>query len=367
MYFKEIFRSKSEEPKIHSEDFLLINLIKAVWIILVVMWHLKGFKDTFDVFRIYFYHMPLFFFIWWYLLKDKYSIVDYIIKTIKNNILYLVLLYIFFWLINDFILFENINSVKETVFINHNFIDILTNPLVRNFHNNSFFLIAWFLLAYTWATIVTRIIVSAVNNIVRYNRFIYIIIWIIIWYIAIDYFSWIYKAEKNQALNYAIQVAVWTMYMLIWYASKNLLRKINVYWFIAVFSILYTIKERWWGSFVMSWSNYSIWTIEALLVSFSWICAIIYISNCLELWQHWSNILNKIWFHTKDIMSFHLIVFLFIDFIFYLFWTYDISKSAPFIHNETYYSWIIYISMWVYIPILLAIAYNSIIKKIYSN
>lgn len=125
-----------------EQKSLAIDYIKCIGIILVVYGHFDLFTYGLT-FNPYFFHMPLFFFLGGVLLNLKKSSKDFYKNIFFKYFLYIVFTYILLGLVSKFL--HYVFNIKDMNIFEDGFISTAYLAINSNFHNNYFFLVAWFL------------------------------------------------------------------------------------------------------------------------------------------------------------------------------------------------------------------------------
>ncbi|WP_368878080.1 acyltransferase family protein [Proteus mirabilis] len=338
-----------------EQQSLTIRYVQAIGIIFVVMGHYP--IRPVDIMQPYLFHMPLFFFLGGILYHEK-SFLTLCKSILRKHILYIIYTYIIIGSIATFIL-NDISPLAINKIFKNGFFDTILFTLKSNFHNNSFFLVAWFLFAYSIVSICSNILISIVKN-----KFTLFFIALTLGYFAVEYLSIDYKNNKLQGVNLLIQVMYGTMFYIIGYIFKKDIFKLNqVYIPIIILVILFTEKINFnMKVMVMSWSQYPdgfiMHSMNAIL------CIIFIFSVCSLISSKEYKIIKLIGRHSKSIMSYHLLSFILLDFLFSLIWKYDLSNIRGLSHYSTKEFWFLYVIVGVFIPISIELFYNRIIIKI---
>ncbi|WP_391529441.1 acyltransferase family protein [Photorhabdus akhurstii] len=286
---------------------LSIDYAKAFGIIVVVLGHYP--VMVFDTVLPYYYHMPLFFFIGGLCMKTEISILNALKKTFINYYIYIVILFIIIAALTNMV--NAFFSIPHTNILASSIIDILITTLKSNFHNNTNFLVAWFLFAYSITSILSLILAKVFQAL---SKKIILPMALIIGYIGMTYTSSKYSENGLYYYNVITQILVGIMYYMIGYACKNNIQKAKSITLAIISFLVLFISYRLDMSapMEMAWSKYPFGFVTQLITSFSGIYIIIYISNILAK-SNKVSILTMIGKSSKYIMSYHMFIFFAIE------------------------------------------------------
>lgn len=342
-----------------KQTSLTIDYSKAIGISFVVIGHTAW--KPFQTLDPYYFHMPLFFFIGGFLCSGRKPIIkcakDIFIKYIIYTVVTYAIVACFAILIK-----QSFNApVNIGQPFSNNFLDTIKLAIERNFHNNLYFLVGWFLLAYAISSLILNFFIKLTSNSNDDNIKTFISI-TIIWFILIASFFIISNKDNywNQYLNITIQVLMAFCFMLFGnIARRHKSNFNNVY--VAVFSFLIVsimIANNLYGLPVMAWSMYKpnvfLFFAGALLA----IYVVMFTANCIARSCKNSKLL-LLSTYSKSIMSYHLVFFLFLDAVSYKIFNYNIELATPTKHYYTANSWVFYITL----PLVLIPFFSYCIDK----
>lgn len=354
-----------EPARYTAVESVLINYAKAIGIIAVVMGHFPG--DPFNFYRSYMYHMPLFFFLGGMLVNPMKSFGLHLTGIAKRHLLYIVIIYVLIALlmhgVAQFYPLRYTNLWKGDIWAS------LYYPLQRNFHGGSFFPVAWFLFAYAIVAAVGYGLIKIINRFPGDNLYRFALAAGL--GICCGYFGMVNVADAFHAdnarfyLNTASQVLVGLEFFFFGYAIRLIgFRIINLWGFVLSFFALYVmIKYELGSNVVMSWSKYPkgfvLHTIQALIG----IYGVLFFSKILAL-SGQPKALELIGIQSKTIMSFHILVFVALDIVFFELGQWGIFKTSSFSHFKAPYSWPIYMIAGVFIPLALGMVWDKVWPKL---
>lgn len=335
--------------------FTSIGYAQAIGIIAVVLGHYP--IKPLDVFQPYVFHMPLFYFIGGMLFKRK-DIIDTTKSVFRKHLFYTAYTYIIISII-AILLHSTIGANVGRLYVNGP-IDSLINIISSNFHNNYYFLVGWFLFSYALVSLACRVML-AVNN----KPFL-LAVSIAIGYFGMTYIADLYHLTKSQSYNLLSQIMVGSMYYILGYLIRDFTLSLKSP-YIPAFALLVLFTMKSYGTLIglgMSWSNYPNGFISHATSSILCILTIFSISNILAGMSTEFKLLSHIGRESKVIMSYHMLAFTLVDFIFYMTGNFDISKTSALSHFKTDHYWYIYALTGVFIPLLLAYITNAARLKI---
>ncbi|WP_147277840.1 hypothetical protein [Oligella ureolytica] len=182
-------------------------------------------------------------------------------------------------------------------------------------------------------------------------------------YVGIEVLSPAYRETEVFYLNIASQVSVASSFILLGYLVRSYLFKMtNLYGFVVAFCLLYILKEyELSASMGMVWSIYRVdWFVHLITASIG-IYAVLFISKVLA-GQEKMPLFELVGIHSKSVMSFHILVFVLIDIVFFELGLYDIAETKVLTHYVSGYSWPIYMIGGTLVPVLVIICWNSLVQ-----
>lgn len=336
-----------------------INYAKAFGIMYVVIGHFPN--SIFNIMTPYMFHMPLFFFIGGILFKEK-SWREFAIVILNKFAIYILSTFLIIGFLTniliDFFDFSNLHNPFSVSIFN----TILTTYR-ENFHNNSLFLVAWFLFAYMIAMTMLNCICKFISMMGIKNKGVLIsLLGLTSGWLAIDFISVEYKTTGNITLNYLSEFLVAFMFMSLGKCiSFNLFKYINTGNAIVFFIILVTLKYAGIASDIgMSWSIYPNGFINTTIQVFLCVYIVFYISSALSKATS-SKLLTVIGRNTKPIMSYHIFIFFVVDIVLQWMSIGDYRTSTAFSgHNQQAPYWALYIASALIIPSLSSILFDKL-------
>ena len=336
-----------------EKQSLSIRYIQAIGIIFVVIGHYP--IKLFSLFSPYAFHMPLFFLLGGLLYKNRnYS--SLVFRNIKKHGGYIVVTYIIISVL--VIIMNKLYGISVSkIYLESGIFDTVIFTIEKNFHNNTFFLVAWFLFSYMIISIIAPVLFLIKN------KSLLLLISLTIGFIAIQYLSPEYHSNKIQSLNLTIQVCVGLMYYTIGYVFKNkLISSKSLIGIIVSFLILIAISNN--GEIKgmgIAWSVYSMGFLIHLVVSILCIYIIFNISNIMSEFFDKINLIFLIGKYSRSIISYHLFSFLIVDVIFYYLGMYEIKNAGALSHYSNNKYFLLYASFGIFLPLCFGILINKLV------
>ncbi|MBT0394452.1 acyltransferase family protein [Morganella morganii subsp. morganii] len=342
----------------HKDKSIMVDYAKTIGIVMVVSGHTAWIP--FGTLNPYFFHMQLFFFLGGYLLNTKKDLSSFYCGIIKKHFLYIISTYIIVGLIA--VLIHNLvgNNINIGEPFSNGVFETIKNALSENMHNNLYFLVAWFILAYMISISIVFLLMK-LSILIKVNNVYSVLFFATCFYMLAFSLNKIHIREQNQLLNVAIQVSMASVFMFIGILFRHLNIKFNsiIISTILFIAISFMISSNNYGIAIMSWSDYKYGIFTTIVASTAIIYIVMCISFCLSM-AFPNSVITTIGRNSKGIMSYHLVIFLVIDCIFYYFLNYDISKTTPTHHYYSEFSGMLYLTM----PILIIVFLNSVKNKI---
>ena len=348
--------------KFSSSESLTLDYAKAIGIFFVVLGHYDA--SVMNLFKPYTFHMPLFFLIGGLTLNYNKPLKLFTKTVFKSLIIYAVITYIITGIASEIISFEYNLPVFANAFISDP-ITTINTAFKYNFANNRLFVVAWFLLAYALASIFCTLICKAVKKLnLEGGGAVIFCAGILIGFVAIDVFS---KGDMYQAKNVMTQTMVALMFFMIGCALREYMQLFSSP-FLALSACIIVYLLRNYGmtsDFIMSLSSYPYGAVVTITQSLCGIYLVMFISNLLsgENYQ-WILFVGR---RTKTIMSYHILVFVLLDIVFYKAGVYSISKTDAFVHFKSWYSVPLYVSLSIAIPALCNSIYVNVKSFVISQ
>lgn len=331
--------------KFNREESLTIDYAKAIGIFFVVLGHYDA--SVMNLFKPYTFHMPLFFLIGGLTLNYNKPLKSFAKTVLKSLIIYAAVTYIITGIASEIISEKYNLPVFANAFISDPLTTIKT-AFKYNFANNRLFVVAWFLLAYSLASLLCTVICKAVKKFnLEGGGAVIFCAGILIGFVAIDVFS---KGEMYQAKNLMTQTMVALMFFMIGCALREYMQIFSSP-FIALSACIAVYLLRSYGmtsDFIMSLSSYPYGSVVTITQSLCGIYLVMFISNALSgVNYQWLLFIGR---RTKTIMSYHILVFVLLDILFYKAGVYNISKTDAFVHFKSWYTVPLYVSLSIVLP-----------------
>lgn len=348
---------------IEKERFsLFVDYSKAIGILAVILGHLPNVPmTTFNFITPYMYHMPLFFFIGGMLYRPGKKLTHVLKKVFTQYILYTAITFVIIGMISNFAASKFGLNLSNPLF--GDISNIIKKAFLSNMHNNKFFMVAWFLVAYAIVYVLSNIITTVTKYIFKEDKFIYITISIVLGMLAVVYLPQLYINTKMQSVNLLCQVLVGMMFYSLGYLFKDkIFNFLTAFGFIISFSIvIFLVKFGVLSMFFMSWSKYPNGAMVSMTGAVCGIYCILYLAKLLSCTEH-NSLIRLIGSSSKSIMSWHMLTFLCLDIIISRMGYFDISKynSAGYKSYNNPNFWLLYIFAGLLVPV----AFNHALQKI---
>ena len=346
--------------RFNEQESTALNYAKAIGIITVVIGHFRG--VPFNYFQPYMYHMPLFFFLGGVFINEFRSIYQHSVGLVKKHALYIVYVYA---LIGAIIWFIHLfYPIDYTPLWRGGLVESIFYPIESNFHGGSYFVVAWFLFAYLLGSLITLPVIKASNKFTSSKRMANVLVFAVAMaaaYVGMEILSPAYRESEVFYLNIASQVSVASSFILLGYLARPYLFKMtNLYGFVLLFCSLYILKEYdLSASMGMVWSVYRVdWFVHLITASIG-IYAVLFIAKVLAT-QEEMPLFELVGIHSKSVMSFHILVFVFIDVVFFELGLYDIAETKVLTHYVSGYSWPIYMIAGTLVPVMAIVWWNRL-------
>ncbi|MDR9827246.1 acyltransferase family protein [Vibrio sp. FNV 38] len=328
----------------------LLYTVRALGIILVVVGHYLWHPNW--TWSPYLFHMPLFFILGGVVAKPIQDTSAWCKKIMRHYVGYYVVWYVAIaaitWLIVSF-------WSTRIVFHLGTGIEVLSAPLRFNSHNNSLFMVGWFIVAYCMVSSLFSVYLTVFR---RFSHSLKTLIFgLLIGYIGIEVLAPQFHVERYWVWNLASQWCVGWMYFSIGYVFNNMFEDVlerfkNVFWLIASWGLLATlVKLGLAHELGMSWSDYPDGYGLHLLISLLGIIGVFTVSHTL---QHLKGIDHLVWIgrSSKPIMTLHMLCFVILDLTLVQFNILDSSTISALHHYvDPVFFWG-YLVVGIYGPIL---------------
>lgn len=334
-----------------KEQSITLDYAKTLGIITVVMGHYS--MTPFGVPQPYLFHMPLFFFLGGMLINKNKSLTQILSSILKKYIIYIIITYAFIGAIT-----KVITATTNSVLLDPFPVDVLEtihSAYRSDFHINPLFLVAWFLLAYAMASIISVFVLKVFCD--KKHPMLYIAICALLFgYIGMTILPPMFQPGWNIHYNYLSQAFTGSMFMLMGYALKEWIFKFHTIFVLSLSLLIVSfmtnssIAQPLTMSFSSYPSGYAISTLTAMLCIYSVFC----FSSMLQK-QFGESLFLKIGRSSKTIMSYHLLVLYVIDLIVSRIGWVDIKDVNALNHYYSPYIWPVYLLA----PIILLTGANS--------
>lgn len=330
---------------ITQSQSLSISYMKSIGIIVVVIGHYSS--GFFSIMQPYLYHMPLFFFVGGITLRREVVTFGAVKKIFMKLAPYMIITYILTGALA--LAIEHVTGFYYGDPFYRDPFSTVYLAFEKNMHNNHLFVVAWFLVAYFLASVLSRLVVSLANH-YRYHSFVVIIISIIFGLVSVDFISEIYSHNKAQPLNVLVQAMYGSSIMLLGYALKDYALKLfnPIYALIAIGMLIVLISCGYVKQSAMAWSNYPSGYMMSTIGSLLCIAVIVCIANNLSMNRY--DFFKEIGDNSLTIMAWHLSIFALITSAFYFF---DITniQNGKVVNIYNRFSFVAYISLAVIVPL----------------
>ena len=336
---------------------LAVDYLKAVGIIAVVSGHYDG--SFINFLRPYIFHMPLFFFVGGLLFKTGKKGGVFAKNLLVKYVFYIVVSYAVLWL--SVCLLSNF--APRLVYPQGGLIAQTSLFIKSNFHSLPMFMVAWFLIAYMFVTLIGYFLIPGVENLkgTVNPELALCFIAIACGLLGMRFFAEEYAVSKQQIHNFLAQINVGLMFFLIGYAVRNhIYRFLNAYCFLLCFTVLLAMrKAKILDSLGMSWSlygpNFFSVTLGALL------CILFFFCVCHWLAGHAPiKLLRATGMHSKAIMSYHLLVFALLNILLAKMGFLSFDEIVTYSTREVPYTKYVFIAAGVLGPLFGSVLYEKI-------
>lgn len=341
-----------------SDERIAIDYVKALGIISVVIghyyWRPFGAPDP------YLFHMPLFFFLGGVLMNSGKSSKKFFADIFKRHIVYIAITYLIIGAIVTII--SKFAPIDQGEPFSGGLFGTISNIYNYCFHNNKFFLVAWFLAAYACACVVMFTVTSMLSQ-HSHHCVSLLVISLVSGFIGIRYAPAWYYSSGNIAYNYLSQIFTGFMFMGIGFSINGILFKcVNIYgFFFCYLAVSFLTLSGKSETITMSWSKYPsgflITTIVSLMCIYMLFCLCSFLSKSFG-----KTSFAQIGTSSKTIMSYHLLVMYGLDYIFSRMGMVDLHGVGALSHHYNYTVWPFYIIT----PIALLTAANISYRKLKS-
>lgn len=334
---------------IGSETSKVIDFSKALGISLVVLGHLNG------GYVVYYFHMPLFFFISGILIKYDHPL-KRSAKVAMRTYKYALVSYLFIGVIS--LLLSKYIGGDYGVPFKDGLLGTIKYAFESNFHNNPLFLVCWFLICYSISYFLSSIILT-VGEKEFFKIKLSSVAALLIGSFSVLFLATQYKETSNQVYNISSQVLYSSMFMVL---GRNygvaIIERSNIK-VVAIITIIFLSIAATKLSIPigMSWSKYPSGFILSTITSLLCIIALLQSCNLIYIQlKHVSKIfcdkIIDIGKYTRQIMTYHIMVFVFIDILFSIAGLWDMKNTTALTHFGGYAFLPVYVFLGVVIPYL---------------
>ncbi|EMF20589.1 acyltransferase family protein [Citrobacter freundii] len=341
-----------------QEQKTTIDYVKALGIIAVVIghyyWRPFGSPDP------YLFHMPLFFFLGGLVMNTTKSPKKFFADIFKRHIAYIFITYLIIGIAVSLI--SKFSPIDKGEPFSDGLLLTISNIYHYCFHNNKFFLVAWFLAAYACSSVAMFVVAILTSKMKKYRVVIFSIS-LMSGFIGISYAPTWYYSSGNIAYNYLSQILTGFMFMGIGLSVKEIIFKsINIYGFLICYlAVSFLTLSGKAESITMSWSKYPsgfiITTISCLMCIYLLFCFCNFLSESIG-----KSSFTQVGISSKTIMSYHLLVMYGLDWVFSKMGMVDLKGIGVLSHHYNYSVWPFYIIT----PIVTLTAANILYRKLKS-
>ncbi|WP_354625116.1 acyltransferase family protein [Psychromonas sp. MME2] len=344
--------------KFTEQHSLFITYSKALAMITVVIGHYNWMP--LDIYDPYIYHMPIFFIIGGIVMKPIRDVKKWLKDCVTKYILYMAIWYMVIglvtWVINHIFATKIVLRFSDSGQFNP-----LEFALQSNMHNNSLFMVAWFLVAFFLISSLFKMQITLMLSYLqpRFVPLLCLVMGLLVGYVAIAEVAPLFDVKKYWPnpkeywlINFVCQLGVAYMYLAIGYVIQNNLKifaSFNIF-IISVLLMFTFVGNDSFHRLGMSWSQYpdgfSIHLVSALLGCFSLFSVAYFLSVSVN-----NRALKAIGLHSKDIMTMHMLAFVIIDLFMVQLGYYEYDKILALVHYKSASMWAIYICFGLFMPI----------------
>ncbi|MFW5402420.1 hypothetical protein V2A85_22425, partial [Yersinia sp. 1252 StPb PI] len=258
-------------------------------------------------------------------------------------------------------------SIPSNDIFSWNIMSMTKETLKNHFNNNRFFFVGWFILTYGIILLISILASSLLNALnIKVWKTIIIAISISMAYIGMEVVSPIYIGNDNAYMaNVLSQILVGlSFFMLGNVTGCKIWGYMNLNIFVVIFVISFILTTSGLlEPMNMSGSYYSGFFIVTMFGAVSGIYSVFFISSILSSQEY--SFFSEIGESSKYIMSYHILIFLLIDIIYYFLGKNDMTS----ISGDGYrmyiniYSWAVYVPAGVIAPLFIKRAMDKLAKR----
>lgn len=334
-----------------KDKSIALDYAKALGIISVVIGHYN--LTPFSIPQPYLFHMALFFFIGGMLLNPGKNFSQFISAIFKKHILYIIVTYIVIGVVTK-VITANTESTLYNPFPD-SFYETIHSIYRSDFHINSLFLVAWFLLAYSIASVFSLIVLKLANG--KKLSLIYIsLIAFSFGYLGMVTLPSMFQPGWNIQYNYLSQACSGSMFMLLGFLLREAVFKYQsvIALSLSLLAVSFMINSSIAHPMTMSFSSYPSGYIVSTVTAMLCIYSVFGFANMMQK-QFGDSLFLMVGRSSKTIMSYHLLVLYMIDLLVSRFGFVDVKEVNALNHYYNPYIWPVYLLT----PIILLTGANS--------
>lgn len=330
---------QSQQTVFTESQKLAIDYAKAIGIILVLVGHYPN--NIMNYFQPYIFHMPLFFFIGGMLFNSAKSMRSIINDVVVKYYVYIVAIYLILAFCN--IALNHLFGTPTRQLFGSGLLDTLEVIANNNFHNNGFFLVGWFLFAFSFVYLLCSVIIKSVSSFFSTSASVFILISLILSFIGIHYLANEYQATRFFGYNLLCQIFVGSAFYMMGYVFKRAIFNFGNILTLSILLLLYiTLSDLGMISPLgMAWSLYPKGYVVAMLGASLGIMIIFSLATVFSFAAK-SQFFAMIGRNSKSVMCFHLLVFSLVDCLASSLGIFTIDKTELFTRYMSSYSFAIY-------------------------
>lgn len=349
---------------LNDQQSLIVTYAKGLGMILVVLGHY--FWQPGQVYSVYLFHMPLFFILGGLVSKPTKDYWRMWRKVWSQYVLYLLVWYCVIAFVTTLIKYYY--PIKVSLYLGQSW-DLLIYPWRFNMHNNSLFMVAWFLVAYALSSLLFKIFISRYPKV---NRPALLLLGLGIGYCGIYLFAPLYHAvdgwgKSNWYLNILSQVCVGTMFIAFGYCLRSYLLQLasGMLCVLAVMVLLMLVGLDLLHPINMSWSRYPDGLFGHICAALLGTVAVLSLAGWYSRKEGQSTLL-LIGQHSKDIMTLHLLGLVVADLICAQLGWIELSAIRELNHFRQPQAWLLYCVLALLAPIAVRYSLNYIKRRVGS-
>ncbi|WP_148245059.1 acyltransferase family protein [Enterobacter asburiae] len=337
-----------------KDKSITLDYAKALGIISVVIGHYN--MTPFGIPQPYLFHMALFFFIGGMLLNPGKNFAQFLSAIFKKHILYIVVTYIVIGGITK-IITSNTESTLYNPFPD-SFYETIHSIYRSDFHINSLFLVAWFLLAYSIASVFSLIALKFAHDKKLSLLYIFLIAFLF-GYLGMVTLPSMFQPGWNIQFNYLSQACSGSMFMLLGFLMREAVFKYQsiIALSLSLLAVSFMTNSSIAQPMTMSFSSYPSGYIVSTLTAMLCIYSVFCFASMMQK-QFGESLFLRIGRSSKTIMSYHLLVLYMIDLFISLFGWVDIKEVNALTHYYSPYIWPVYLLA----PVILLTGANATYK-----